>query len=279
MGNLLWLASYPKSGNTWTRAFIENYLQDGTQPVDINTLVEHSQDEAKAYRYEPYTAGRDTMSLPLEEICALRSRVQADMAAEATGTVFAKTHNFMGEFAGYPLHNLNVTAGAIYIVRNPLDVVLSLADYFAFTIDEAIAFMAEEDTGSMPDKENVPQVISSWSTHVASWTQTRQDSLVVVRYEDLLDKPQKYFAKVAAFLGQERDPNRLKKAIKFSSFKQLKSQEQQHGFVERHEDAGRFFRKGQKNQWRERLSRDQVKAIVDRHRQQMKRFKYVPMNF
>ncbi len=278
MGNLLWLASYPKSGNTWVRAFLENYVQDPPGPVDINVLFKHSLDEAKAWRYAPYTNGRPTIELSIEETCVLRPRVQADMAAKAHGTEFAKTHNFFGEYAGFPLQNPSVTAGAIYIVRNPLDVVISMAGYFGLNLDEAIDFMGEEMTGSLHDDENVSQVISSWSMNVRSWTEHEHEQMLVIRYEDMLDKPEKVFAKVVAFLGMDKDKNRLNKAIKFSSFDQLKAQEQKHGFIERQQTAQSFFREGRKNQWRQKLNDAQIKKIIDQHGDQMERFKYIPQN-
>jgi hypothetical protein len=277
MGNLLWIASYPKSGNTWMRAFIENYVQNLPQPVDINQLFRDSVAEAKAEHFRAYIEqGRDTTSLTAEEICTIRPLVQANMARQANGTIFVKTHNFLGEFGGYPLHNSAVTSGAIYMVRNPLDVAVSMANYFAYPIDVAIDYMAEEMTGTPNEKENVPQIISSWSTHVQSWTEKSEDRILILRYEDMLDNPVKVFKKVVSFLGQKRDPVRLKKAIRFSSFDQLKTQESQKGFVERHEDAKTFFRRGQKNQWRQKLTETQVQKIVNTHESQMKRFRYLP---
>ena len=278
MGNLLWLASYPKSGNSWLRAFLENYVQDAPHPVDINELFKYSLDEAKAWRYAPYTNGRPTIELSIDETCALRPKVQADMAAKAHGTEFAKTHNFLGEYAGFPLQNPAVTAGAIYIVRNPLDVAVSMARYFGLSIDEAIDFMGEEMTGSLHDEENVSQVISSWSMNVRSWTEQEHEQMLVIRYEDMLDNPRKVFARVVAFVGMAKDKNRLNKAIEFSSFDQLSGQEQKHGFIERHESAKSFFRQGRKDQWREKLNQTQINRIVTQHRDQMARFKYIPQN-
>lgn len=279
MGNLLWIASYPKSGNTWVRAFIENYLRNRPRAIDINTLHQVSQAESRSFLYQPFVKGGDTTAASVEEICAIRPLVHADMARRAQGTVFVKTHNFHGEFAGHPLHNSSVTSGAIYIVRNPLDVVLSLASYFGHTLDEAIEHMAEDRTGTPNEKENVPQIITSWSMHVQSWTQDTGAETLVLRYEDMLDNPLKTFRKLVSFLGQKRDPVRLKKAIRFSSFEQLKSQEKQGGFVEKYEHARSFFRQGQKNQWREKLTDEQVKKIIDSHAEQMARFNYLPPGF
>lgn len=277
MGNILWVASYPKSGNTWVRAFPENYIQNTDHSIDINTMHTISTAESAAQRYQPHiTDGRSTTDLSIEEICALRPLVQSDIARQANGTTFVKTHNYLGEFNGHALHHSSVTSGAIYIVRNPLDVTVSMAKYFDYTIDETIAYMAEEMTGTPNEAGNVPQIITSWSMHVSSWTQNPEDSRLVLRYEDILDNPKKIFRKIESFLGLKKDPNRLKSAIKNSSFAQLKAQETKPGFVEKHENANSFFRSGIKNQWREALTDEQVNKIIDIHGEQMARFKYLP---
>lgn len=277
MGNILWVASYPKSGNTWVRAFIENYIQNQDHPIDINTMHAISTAESSTHRFQPYlTAGQQTTHLTLDEISALRPKVQADIAHQANGTTFVKTHNYLGEFNGHPLHNALVSSGSIYVVRNPLDVTISMANYFDYSIDETIAYMAEEMTGTPNESHHVPQIITSWSMHVSSWTQQAETSRLVLRYEDLIDDPKKAFRKVESFLGLKKDPVRLKNAIKHSSFSQLKAQETKKGFVEKHENANAFFRKGGKNQWQDKLSAEQVQKIVEMHYEQMKRFKYLP---
>ncbi len=277
MGNILWIASYPKSGNTWMRAFIGNYVQNREQAVDINNINESFAAEASAHRFGNYVdAGKNTTDLTTEELCAIRPMVHSHMAREAIGTRFVKTHNFLGQYKGYPLHNSSVTSGMIYIIRNPLDVTISMAKYFGYSIDETIAYMAEEMTGTPNEKENVPQIITSWSLHVSSWTQNPEAQRLVLRYEDMLDNPLKAFRKVESFLGMKKDPKRLKKAINFSSFNQLKNQEQKHGFVEKHENARSFFRQGKKNQWKDSLNTEQIQKIIDLHGEQMKVFKYIP---
>ena len=277
MGNILWIASYPKSGNTWMRTFISNYLHNSRDAVDINTIHRSYVAEATASRYNNHISGnKNSTDLSVEEICAIRPLVQADIARESNGTNFVKTHNFLGEYKGFPLHNSSVTSGTIYIVRNPLDIVISMAKYFDYTIDEAIDYMAEEMTGTPNEIENVPQIITSWSLHVKSWTENPENSRLVLRYEDMLDNPKKSFRKVESFLKLKKDPKRLKQAIKFSSFSMLKSQEDKAGFVEKHENANKFFRQGRKNQWHDKLSKEQINKIISLHGAQMARFNYLP---
>ena len=281
MGNILWLASYPKSGNTWLRVFIENYLANQAKAIDINQIHQKSIDEVKAFRYQNYVGGgQKTTDLATEDLCAMRPMVHADIAAEAQGTVFVKSHNFQGEYKGYPLHNWQVSSGAIYVVRNPLDVAVSMANYFDQSIDEAIGYLAEDMTGTPNEPENVPQIITSWSMHVKSWTENEDErNKLVLRYEDMLENPRKAFRKVESLLGMKRNPARLMRAIKHASFNQMKAQEEKKGFVEKHENAQSFFRKGRKDQWQDVLTPEQVTRIVERHREQMERFKYIPKGY
>ncbi|MEJ8568995.1 sulfotransferase domain-containing protein [Elongatibacter sediminis] len=280
MGNIVWLASYPKSGNTWLRAFIYNLIEDPPRPGAIADLPSYFEDESKPRWYQPHAGEGGFESLSFDDAMALRPQVHQDIAdSRLRGSVFTKTHNMFGQFGGASLHNIAVMAGAIYVVRNPLDVVLSVADHFGLGIDEAIDFMASEETGTPTNPENVAGYMGSWSTHVASWTVQPHPSIVVVRYEDMQDKPAKAFGSIARLLGMDRDRKRVRKAIQYSSFRVLKKQEREGGFVEKSPNSKAFFRKGVKNQWVEQLSDEQVARIVDRHREQMLRFNYVPPRF
>ena len=280
MGNIVWLASYPKSGNTWLRAFIYNLIENPAQPGKIAQLPRYFEEESKPRWYEPYAPPEGVAALSFEQAMALRPQVHQDIAnSRARGTVFVKTHNMFGQFDGVPLHNVGVMAGAVYLVRNPLDVVPSLADHFGISIDAAIEFMDREETATPTNEENVAGFLASWSTHVASWTSNPHPSILVLRYEDLQDKPAKGFGAVAKMLGLDGDHQRIRKAIQFASFSELRKQEQASGFVEKSPNSRHFFRKGRKNQWMEALSGEQVERVVIRHREQMDRFGYVPPRF
>ena len=280
MGNIVWLASYPKSGNTWLRAFIYNLVEKPAQPGQIAVLPDYFESESVPRWYLPLLGGRTLEECSDEEIIALKTTVHRQIAASRPrGSIFTKTHNRFGSFNGYPLHDISVMAGAVYVVRNPLDVVLSTSDHFGLSIDETIDFMANEETGTPSDMENVMSFLGSWSSHVESWTHKDHQSIVVVRYEDLLDKPLKAFGQVAKLLGLGKDKNAIKRAIRFSSFSDLKKQEARDGFIERSQSSKSFFRKGRKNQWVDELHDEQVARIVERHREQMSRFNYIPPRF
>lgn len=277
MGALIWLASYPKSGNTWMRSFLHNLLRGGTMPVDINRMSDFCLGESDAAWYAPRSP-KPLDEVTPEELAALRPQVHRDFTEAFPDSVFVKTHNFLGESFGYPIHNMDVTAGAIYILRNPLDVVLSLTHHYGISIDDAIEMLGDKES-TTGGANHVVEYLSSWSMHVQSWTQHPNPQLCVVRYEDLLAKPRKHFKQVANFLGLKPPAERLERAIRFSSFKSLKAQEQKAGFREKSKNAQSFFREGKAEQWRELLSDDQIRRVVSDHRDQMERFGYIPKEY
>lgn len=281
MGNIVWLASYPKSGNTWLRAFLANLVANRADPLRPDEIRNYTDSEARADRFSEL-AGRVNTELSIEEIAALRPEVQALIAQRAQGTRLVMTHNFCGSFEDHPVINWQATAGAIYVLRNPLDVAVSMTHHFGLTLDEAIDRLGDDRVASVNDELFVPHVIGSWSTHVRGWADAAERApgkVIVLRYEDLLEKPGKYFAKAAKLIGLGQDKVRIERAVKHTSFQILSSLEQKHGFVEAVDEKTRFFFKGRANQWRDSLNREQVQRVVDDNREQMARFRYVPAGY
>ena len=275
MGALIWLASYPKSGNTWLRAFLFNLLRNPPEPASINELDRFCIGESAGAWYAR-RAGRPLEGLEMAQIMALRPAVHRDFTQAFPDSVFVKTHNFLGECCGIPLHNMEVTAGAIYVVRNPLDVVISMADHFGVSLDAAIERLGDPSSATETSAAHAAEFHSDWSTHVKSWTGHENPGLHLMRYEDMLDKPNKSFRRLADFLGLTPPNDRLRRAIKFSSFDVLKTQERKTSFKERSEFSQAVFRAGRKQQWRTHLSRQQIDRIVAAHHEQMARFDYLP---
>ena len=278
MGNIVWLASYPKSGNTWIRAFLANLIANRSDPVPLNDLARYCDDEARPEFFN-IVAGKPSTELTLDEIVAIRPRVHAFIAANARGTRFVKTHNYAGAFNGHPLHNAEVTAGAVYVVRNPLDVAVSMTHHFGLTVDQAIERLGNEQVATANDAMFVTQLLGSWSFNVKSWADHASERILVLRYEDLIEKPAKHFAKVARLVGIGQDRARIERAVQHAAFQSLASMEKKHGFAEVSDKATRFFREGTMNQWREVLNREQVQRVVGAHREQMQRFGYVPAGY
>jgi hypothetical protein len=265
MTGILWLASYPKSGNTWLRAFLANYLADAPAPVDINSLPDFAFGDM---RIEPYArlAGKAMDRLDAPRIAALRPAVHRYFAATRPGLVFVKTHTMLTTVDGVPTITPDATAGAICVVRNPCDVAVSFAHHYGLTIDEGVRAVCFSGLRIEPKAGHVPQFVSDWSSHVTSWLRPPGLVRLTLRYEDMLSSPQGTFGRVLEFLKLPKDRERLKRAIRHSSFRVLAEQERRQGFIERSRNADRFFRRGGAGGYRSDLTDEHVAALIDQHR-------------
>lgn len=276
MSGILWIASYPKSGNTWFRAFLENLRRDAGQPVDINDFQSVP---ANRRRMFDDATGVESTDLTAEEIAHLRPRVYRYIAENSPETVFLKIHDAYTELpGGGPLIPPDATVGAVYIIRNPLDVAISLSHHVGKPLDLKIASMASSDSGvssEVPD-EHLDHQFLSWSEHVLSWVDQQAFPVHVIRYEDMQERPFETFTAAARFCGLPCDPDRVQRAIHHSSFETLEKQERESGFRERPATAASFFRQGKAGAWREVLSPSQVALIVEAHGTVMRRFGYLP---
>ena len=188
-----------------------------------------------------------------------------------------KTHQALAIDRGHPTINFSVTAGAIYIIRNPLDVAISYAHHLGQSIDAAIELMNLKNAETAINNKQVNALYGSWSQHVLSWTRKPHRAIYVMRYEDVLGDPKKTFGALAWHLLFKPSEQELAEAIDRSSFEKLKEQEEKAGFRERPEKAERFFRDGRAGQWKEVLTSAQVARIVEVHKEQMERFGYLPI--
>jgi hypothetical protein len=278
MGNIVWLASYPKSGNTWLRTFLLNLMTDAKEPVDINKMAALTQGDSQAKWYAEFDA-RPPTALSAEDLARLRPNVNARIAASSVNSVFVKTHNALVEVAGSAMISQSETAGVIYVVRNPLDVALSYADHLGVQVDDILDLMATRGFETPASASHVPEHHSDWSSHVKSWTQVAHPALQVVRYEDMASRPAVTFAAIARFLGMNPAREAVLRAVRFSSFKVLRAQEKKSGFVERTPAQKSFFRAGKSGSWRTQLTQAQIRRMLGDHREQMQRFDYVPQGY
>ncbi|MEI9983054.1 MAG: sulfotransferase domain-containing protein [Aliidongia sp.] len=274
MGNIVWLASYPKSGTTWLRAFLHNFLRPSEQPYDINRLSDFTANECEASLYQAHDP-RPASQYSMAEVQRLRPLVHRDLARLMPELVFVKTHNAVLLVEGKPLLTPEVTAGSIYIVRDPRAVALSYSRHLGWSIDDTIEFMTNDGAAAGGDDRHVFERLASWSSHVLSWTQRSNPRLHILRYEDMLADPHTAFGSIIRFLGREPPAERLDRAIGFSRFELLQDQESRSGFVERPAGAAAFFQTGRADAWREALTPDQAKRIAARHGEQMRRFGYL----
>ena len=269
MGKLVWLASYPKSGNTWLRAFLHNFLLQPEMPHSINALTEISVVECAAALF-----GRPGTAFTPIDVQKSRPAVHQRLTTLHPGPVFVKTHNANLTLHDMPLCTPSLTAAAIYVVRDPRDVAVSYSAYTGMSLDEIIAFMADPRAANRGTDLQVFEFLGSWSAHALSWVGAKDRLLV--RYEDLLANPEAAFGRVARYLSTGADATRLRRAIAFSDFSTLASQERNSGYRE-HGMAAKvpFFRTGRSGQWRDVLTSDQAQKIAAAHGEVMRNFGYL----
>lgn len=282
-GGTVWLASYPKSGNTWMRAiltglsvhpllFRANRLSSGHQPHHVGSAA------AKF--------GIDQRWLDASDLDRLRTTLIGFDSPDTDPPALRKTHEHhrlgQPERPGsdpFPVHD---TRAAIFIVRDPRDVAPSFASHFGTTIDRAIDALADERSGdqrSSPFHGFTTQPWGSWSTHAASWLDPAVPFPVhLVRYEDLQTDPIATLSPVFADIGLACTDDQLTTAVEQARFDRLRDQEADSGFREVSRKADRFFRRGISGGWRDDLTPKQVAAIEADHLEMMIRLGYEPIS-
>ncbi len=273
---LIWLASYPKSGNTWLRSFLAAYLHPG-QPFDINVL---DAPIAASRLLLDDCLGVELSDLPWAQVQALLPSAYHSWAAEAPPfRRLVKTHDaFYRTAAGVPIFPPEVTQGVIHIVRDPRDVVISLAHHNGTDLDAAITRLNDPEGWLLKANRKIgaqiPQYTRDWSGHARSWLDVPFPRLLL-RYEAMRAEPDQQFAAVIAFCGLTLDASHLRHALEVTAFARLQAQEVAQGFRERPAGASApFFRSGQAGGWRTVLSPAQAARIVAAHAEVMQRLGY-----
>ena len=275
MGSNLLLASYPKSGNTWVRVFLVNLFANAREPLPLAEIGRLSTGDNVAAWYRAIDPSDDA-AWSNTHIARLRHDVQRHVAGRSPDTVFLKTHAALLPMEGVPPFAPDVLAGAVYIVRNPLDVAVSYARHSGVSLDGAIATMEHNNYTPARFGELLPYLQGGWSQNVASWTMQPHPRIHVMRYEDMVADPPKAFAGLTRFLEIEVAAERLERAIANSDIAGLRRQEQAEGFIERPNKDVPFFGPGLVGAGKDTLTTEQIARICARHRAQMARFGYLP---
>ncbi len=274
MKSIVWLASYPKSGNTWLRIFLANYIFNKPEPVPINQVHHLGIGDAIAKTYRMVSKGQFDVTDPRSTM-AWRELVLRGIVGNKANVNFVKTHNENGSAFGGRLIPKTFSRSAIYILRNPLDMVISYASHYGQTIDEAIEASSRSDNVLVGHGENAFQFLGNWSNHVVGWARAKDFPVLTLRYEDMKADPHKAFSKAVRHIGLPMDEELLDRAIRFSSFDEVRKQEDADGFVENSENQQRFFRSGQSGQWQSVLSDEQIDRMRKVHGTVMKRYNYL----
>ncbi|MGF1500540.1 MAG: sulfotransferase domain-containing protein [Paracoccaceae bacterium] len=256
---IIWLSSFPKSGNTWTRSFLAHYLMPPGEAPDINNLRKFTTSDIRQDFFDK-AAGRPFTASDFDDWVTMRQKVLHLIALSKPGHHFVKTHCQIQTIGPYPTIPPEVTAAAVYIIRNPFDVAPSYARHLGVPLDQAIEMMQNPKAMNVTESR-VFEPVGRWDTHIESWTGAPGLPRHVMRYEDMSADAEKAFRGLLGFLRAPVQDGKLRRAIRANSFDALRKQEEEKGFRERPPQMERFFAKGKAGAWREDLTPAQVATL------------------
>ena len=272
---ILWIASYPKSGNTWVRSFLISYINNSNKPFEFDDL-----DKIKTF------PGNNEINFLRNKCGGFRL---VDMAAnwnffqtqinKNKKINYLKTHNALCTLNNLDFTDKNNTIGVIYVVRDPRDVVISYSNHLKLNLDQTFNLMNNE---LFIEKTNdlLPRtLLGKWSQHFNSWKSFNGVKKIFVRYEDLIDDPELNFYKIVKYLndiiGLEVNKEQISRSINDVSFSRLSKLEGKLGFRENPNDRMiNFFRVGKKNQWKTELPDTLKRKIENKFQKELVELKY-----
>ncbi len=275
---IIWLASYPKSGNTWFRIFLSNLFSESDEPVSINKL--HATPIASGRTLFDEYAGVSSSDLSQDEIDDLRPGVYREAAANSGELIFQKVHDaWRLTPSGEPMFPADVTKAVIYFIRNPLDVAVSFAFHSSSSFEKAVDEMNDPDNAfcGKPKRlyNQLRQHLMTWSGHVKSWVDESGLPVLVLRYEDMKADTYNSFKKALDFLELEFSDQKIRQAIHNADFRNVRLMEEAEGFNEKPIKMTSFFREGAAGGWRNHLDPKDVERIVSEHGEVMRRYGYL----
>lgn len=274
---IVWLASYPKSGNTWFRSFI-SVLQKN-KDFSINKIQTDGIFSDKAILEINLDIDSDYLSL--SEIEEYKRTAFSYISENGKKIYYFKIHDAFtfSEMDGLPLIPIEPSKVAIYIVRNPFDVALSLANHNNSDIDRTIDDYLINENGFFGKKSNSGgiqffQLLSTWSMHVESWLKYPTFPVHFIRYEDMKNQPFETFKGAVNAIGLDVTDDQIQEAIEATTFEKLKKQESESGFKEKLIHETSFFFKGETGRWKNELTQQQIYKIREANEPMMRHFGY-----
>lgn len=271
LARIHWLASFPKSGNTWVRALLYAY-QFGT--VSLQQMKGHvvgDQSPGAWFAASPVPWGLLTND---QKILIRYTAMMITAATNIQDSCIIKTHCANIRVNSVDLIPEELTGQSVYLVRDPRDVAVSYAHHMGIDMDESIKRMGNIGCALNHEEIGIVQPTGCWSTNVKSWYEDGSFERSIIRYEDLIkDAAYELTHILGCFYDDiEVDQERVKYAVELCKFEKLKRMEEKDGFQEATKN-GKFFRNG-KSTWQEVLTNEQVKQIEADHGEWMVKMNY-----
>ena len=280
---IIWISSYPKSGNTWLRSLISNYFfsKDGNFNFELIKQIDSFPSSRFFRNYkDKFEKPEDTSKYWIKEQEKINS---------LNKIFFLKTHNALCKINGNKFTDQNNTLAAIYIVRDPRNVITSIANHYQITTRKAFDFMKDKNRGIIEREGNRYtgfQPLFSWDLHLKSWTENTLYPSLIIKYEDLIIDTASVFKKVLEFIKKisnsknNIDKQKLLKCVENCKFSNLKMMEREKGFDEsvvdkKTGDKIAFFNLGEKNNFEDILEKDLINEMNDYFKYQLKKYKYI----
>ena len=284
---IIWLASYPKSGNTWLRSFIASLLFNESDNLSLKSLSNIPQFPLRSH-FNNFVNNHEIDDLNKVSSYWIKSQQIINLDKKVK---FFKTHHALCKINSSIFTNYENSLGVIYIVRDPRNVISSIKYHFSkenyieaknFLFDENRCLGKKFDETSKNKNRDMVTLIASWKTHYNSWKNMKKNYLII-KYEDLVKNPKEEFNKIAIFLGSLFN-NRfsvdvVNNAIELSSFNKLKEMEEKYGFTEssvsEKGEKNKFFYLGPKNDWQKILNNNLINEINKEFATELKELGYL----
>ena len=278
---IIWIASYPKSGNTWVRSIISSILYSNDGVFDFNLLKKIQQFPNKKH-LENFTTDFHNIN----EIKKYWTESQ-DWINLNKEIKFFKTHHINCKIGEHAFTNRKNTLGTIYVVRDPRNLVNSFTNHYNIDKNTAKHFITSRQsvtgaTENMRDNK-VFTILGSWNDHYRSWTKT-SNNLLIIKYEDLLINPLIEIKKIIKYLNNfinfTCNEEKIKNIINSTSFEIMKKKESENGFHEAVMDNTglnkiNFFNLGKENRWEKYLNEEEERYIKEKLGNEMKELGYL----
>ena len=278
MSGAIWLVSYPRSGNTWTRMALYSMHHGGSE-VDFDEVGLFGRMAARRERIDR-ALEIDSGLMTLEELEETRPDAHAVLYGPQHEPELSKVHDaWIRTPSGRPVFDAAVTHATIYLIRDPRDVAVSWARFVGWPIARAVDFLCMHDaalgTTARGIGTQLPQRTGSWSDHARSWIDESGLDPLVIRYEDMLADQPAALRLMAERIGWDAPEEAVAKAVEITRFDQLAAKERKIGFMERAPKAERFFHTGKSGTWRDVLTPEQAAQLEREHGEMMTRYGYL----